>query len=127
MNNGYGDRAGPRDAVRPKPTMSAPPILITSNEEDEAEEIFEQRNLKLYRQPNEFIYSEQMFSRDVEPMDELFCALVATEYTADDASIELATQHDGKVNAVKTAATEAEASWKSARSSGRSFRPRAGR
>jgi hypothetical protein len=114
VNNGYVTERGHAMLSRPKPTMSAPPILITSNEEDEAEEIFEQRNLKLYRQPNEFIYSEQMFSRDVEPMDELFCALVATEYTADDASIELATQHDGKVNAVKTAATEAEASEKRA-------------
>lgn len=114
VNNGYVTERGHAMLSRPKPTMSAPPILITSNEEDEAEELFEQRNLKLYRQPNEFIYSEQMFSRDVEPMDELFCALVATEYTADDASIELATQHDEKVNAVKTAATEAEASEKRA-------------
>lgn len=110
VNNGYVTERGHAMLSRAKPTMSAPPILITSNEEDEAEELFEQRNLKLYRQPNEFIYSEQMFSRDVEPMDELFCALVATEYTADDASIELAAQHDEKVNAVKTAATEAEAS-----------------
>ena len=114
VNNGYVTERGHAMLSRPKPTMSAPPILITSNEEDEAEELFEQRNLKLYRQPNEFIYSEQMFSRDVEPMDELFCALVATEYTADDASIELATQHDEKVNAVKTVATEAEASEKRA-------------
>ena len=94
INNGYVTVRGDTMMSRPKPTMSIPPIVIRSDEEEKVEDLFPERNKTLYRQPNEFAYSTQMFSRDVEPQDELFCALVATEHVADDASLALVAEHD---------------------------------
>ena len=102
VNNGYVTERGHGMLARPTPTFSLPPIAVRSEEEDMEATLFRDRNSKLYRQPNEYLYSEQMFSRNIEPMDELFCALVATKHTR--ASFEgegSVAQHDRLVGIIK--------------------------
>ena len=84
INNGYVTERGHGMSARPRPTFSQPPIRVESREELYQTTLFGDRNAKLYKQPNDYFYSEQMFSRDVEPMDELFCALITTKHTAPD-------------------------------------------
>jgi len=72
INNGYVTERGHGMSARPRPTFSQPPIRVESREELYQTTLFGDRNAKLYKQPNDYFYSEQMFSRDVEPMDELF-------------------------------------------------------
>ena len=94
VNNGYVTERGHAMGSRPQPTFSQPPIAVQSREEAFQETLFGERNAKLYKQPAEYTYSEQMFSRDVEPMDELFCALVATKHEAPTAMKTVLAQHD---------------------------------
>lgn len=102
VNNGYVTERGHAMSSRPKPTFSQPPIPVESPEEAFQETLFGARNGKLYRQAAEYSYSEQMFSRDVEPMDELFCALVATEHVAPTPKmVEALGKHDALVDAIK--------------------------
>ena len=102
VNNGYVTERGHAMSSRPKPTFSQPPIPVESPEEAFQETLFGERNGKLYKQAAEYSYSEQMFSRDVEPMDELFCALVATEHVAPTPKmVEVIGRHDALVDAIK--------------------------
>ena len=103
VNNGYVTERGHAMGSRPQPTFSQPPIPVQSREEAFQETLFGDRNAKLYKQPAEYTYSEQMFSRDVEPMDELFCALVATKHeapTGEETAAVLA-QHDALVEEIE--------------------------
>ena len=103
VNNGYVTERGHAMSSRPKPTFSQPPIPVESPEEAFQETLFGERNEKLYKQAAEYSYSEQMFSRDVEPMDELFCALVATEHVAPNPKMEeVLGKHDALVDAIKS-------------------------
>ena len=64
---------------------------------------------KLYALPNEHIYSEQMFSRNIEPQDDLFCALVATEFEPLDSDAEKDIKdHSDAKEAVKDAIENGE-------------------
>ncbi|WP_274963508.1 hypothetical protein [Thioclava electrotropha] len=101
VNNGYVTERGHAMGSRPQPTFSQPPIPVQSREEAFQETLFGERNAKLYKQPAEYTYSEQMFSRDVEPMDELFCALVATKHEAPTAMAAVLAQHDTLVQEIE--------------------------
>jgi hypothetical protein len=107
VNNGYVTERGHGMLARPKPTFSLPPIPVRSAEEDMEAELFRDRNSKLYQQPNEYLYSEQMFSRNIEPMDELFCALVATKHDVKsfNAATKMVKKHDDLVKQIR-ASTE---------------------
>ena len=102
VNNGYVTERGHGMLARPTPTFSLPPIAVRSEEEEMEATLFRDRNSKLYRQPNEYLYSEQMFSRNIEPMDELFCALVATKHTKASFEREASVvEHDQLVGIIK--------------------------
>ena len=110
VNNGYVTERGHGMLARPKPTFSLPPIPVRSAEENMEAELFRDRNSKLYQQPNEHLYSEQMFSRNIEPMDELFCALVATKHDLEsfNAAIAKVNTHDDLVKKIRASRLVAE-------------------
>ena len=103
VNNGYVTERGHGMLARPTPTFSLPPIAVRSEEEEMEATLFRDRNSKLYRQPNEYLYSEQMFSRNIEPMDELFCALVATKHDVESfkEATKIVKKHDDLVKKIR--------------------------
>lgn len=107
INNGYVTERGHTMLSRPDPTFSKMPLDVQIDEARDEVEVMGDRSSRLYGLPNEHTYSEQMFSRDIEPQDELFVALIATKFDVG-AESDILRRHDDLRNAVLNASTVQE-------------------
>ena len=105
INNGYVTERGHTMLSRPEPTFSKMPLDVQIDEARDEVELMGDRSSRLYGLPNEYTYSEQMFSRDIEPQDELFVALIATKFDVEGAESTILRTHDELRNAVLDAKT----------------------